>query len=257
MKKFLVLLYGVVAYLLFQATFLYLIGFVGNLFVPKGIDGGYVLAPYQAIIIDFILLALFGLQHSVMARPWFKKYFTRIIPEVIERSTYVIFTCIALIIMFVFWQPLDGMVWSVDNPYLAGVLLALFGLGWATVLVSSFLINHFDLFGLRQVWLYFRGQPYTALPFRTPFLYKWVRHPLYFGLLLAFWAAPVMSVTRLFFALVLTTYVLKAIGWEENDMVKVFGEKYRNYKKQVPMILPSFFRKEEKAPQYETILKGE
>jgi len=255
MKKLFVLIYGVVAYLLFHATFLYLIGFIGNLFVPKGIDNGFVVAPYQAVIIDFLLIALFAAQHSIMARSWFKKAWVKIIPEVIERSTYVICTCIVLITMFYFWQPLDGIVWSVEQPYVVGMLWSLFGLGWAIVLVSSFLINHFDLFGLRQVWLYFRGKPYTDLPFRIPMLYKWVRHPLYFGLLLGFWAAPVMTVTRLFFAVTFTIYIVKAIGWEENDLVRIFGEKYRSYKRNVPMLIPSFFSRKKKEGAYETIMK--
>lgn len=248
-------MYGIVAYLVAVGTLLYLIGFTGNLFVPKGIDGDPLVAPYQAIFINLILLTIFALQHSIMARPWFKKWWTKFVPEAIERSTYLMFTGIVLIILFVFWQPVEGIVWSIKSPILTGVLLAVFGLGWTTVFVSTLLINHFDLFGLRQVWLYFIGKPYTDLAFGTPFLYKWIRHPLYFGLLLGFWAAPVMSVTRLFFAIVWTAYVLKAIRWEEKDLTTVFGEKYRAYKKRVPMIFPSFFPKKEEAPVYDTIIK--
>jgi protein-S-isoprenylcysteine O-methyltransferase Ste14 len=255
MKKLFVLIYGIVAYLVFLATFLYLIGFIGNLFVPKGIDGESLTKPYQAIVINLVLLSIFAVQHSVMARPWFKKWWTQVIPPVIERSTYLICTGIALIILYVFWQPVGGAVWSIENPFITGVLLAIFGLGWTIVLVSSFLINHFDLFGLRQVWLYFRGKPYAPLSFETPFLYKWVRHPLYFGLLLGFWAAPVMSVARLVLAVVWTAYVVKAISWEEKDLIGVFGEKYRSYRKRVPMIIPSFFSEKEKTPVYDTIIK--
>ena len=243
MKKLFVLLYGVLAYLLFFSTFLYLIGFIGNLFVPKGIDDGQSVSMLQAIVANFLLLALFAVQHSVMARPWFKKRWTKIIPAEIERSTFVVFACTALIALFVLWRPVGIVVWSVESSFLSGVLLALFGLGWTIVLVSSFLINHFDLFGLRQVWLYFRGKPHTQLPFATPFLYNWIRHPLYFGLLLGFWAAPVMSVSRLFLAVVWTAYVFYAIGLEENDLIRVFGEKYRSYRKRVPMMIPSIFSK--------------
>lgn len=256
MKKLLVLLYGVFAYVTFLVTFLYLIGFIGNLFVPKGIDDGSAGSLLQAIVVDFLLLALFALQHSVMARPWFKKWWTKIIPEEIERSTYLVFTGIALVLLYVYWQPLDIVVWSVESPFLSGVLMALFGLGWTIVLVSSFLINHFDLFGLRQVWLYFRGKPYTHLSFGTPFLYKWVRHPLYFGLLLGFWAAPQMTVARLFLAVLWTAYVLYAISLEEKDLISVFEEKYRSYKQRVPMLLPSIFSQKEEVPVvYDAIIK--
>lgn len=255
MKRIAVLFYGIIAYFLFFATFLYLIGFTGDLFVPKSVDGELAVPLWQAILTNLSLIALFGLQHSIMARAWFKKWWTQFVPKVIERSTYLIFTCIALVLIFVFWQPMGGEVWKVENGFLSGVLLALFALGWATVLVSSFLINHFDLFGLRQVWLYFRKKPYTSLPFGTPLLYRIVRHPLYLGLLLGFWCAPTMTVTRLLFAAGLTIYVLMAIRWEEKDLLTHFGEKYRRYMKNVPMILPSFFGSKPKTPTYETIIK--
>lgn len=255
MKRFAALLYGVVVYAVFFATFLYMIGFVGNLFVPKAIDGPLEGSLVQALLINVILVLGFAIQHSVMARPWFKEWWTRYIPEPIERSTYVLFTVIALIALFAFWQPLGGIAWSVEDSYASGVLWALFALGWTILLVSTFLINHFDLFGLRQVWLYFHGKEYTNLRFRLPLFYKWVRHPLYFGFVMAFWAAPTMSYSRLFLAILFTGYIIKAIQWEEIDLVNHFGEKYRQYQEKVPMLFP--FGKKKKAPAYETLMKGE
>ncbi len=243
MKKLVALLYGVIVYLIFFATFLYLIGFVGNLFVPKGVDGPLTVPLWQALLTNISLLLLFAIQHSVMARSWFKQWWTKYIPEPIERSTYVLFTVLALVTLFLFWQPMGGTVWAVENGFLTGVLWAVFALGWAILLVSTFLINHFDLFGLRQVWLYFRGTTYQPLPFRLPLFYKWVRHPLYFGFVLAFWAAPVMSVTRLFLAIAFTAYILRAIRWEEKDLLTHFGEKYHQYRERVPMLFPTLFRK--------------
>ena len=255
MKRFAVLLYGVVVYLIFFATFLYLIGFVGNLLVPKSLDGALQVPLLQALLTNVILVLIFGIQHSTMARPWFKKWWKKYIPDPIERSTYVLFTVLALVALFAFWQPLGGIVWSVEDSYFAGVLWALFALGWTILLVSTFLINHFDLFGLRQVWLYFRGKPYEPLRFRLPLLYKWVRHPLYLGFILAFWAAPTMSYSRLFLAALFTAYILRAIRWEEKDLVTHFGEKYRSYQERVPMLLP--FGKKRKSPAYETLMKGD
>lgn len=252
MKRFLVLFYGILAYVFFLATFLYLIGFIGSIVVPKVINGQVVMPTAQAFIIDFLLLALFAVQHSIMARPWFKKHLLRLIPEAAERSTFVLVSCLALIPLFIFWQPLGGTVWVVENIFASGVLWVLFALGWAMVLVSSFLINHFDLFGLRQVWLYFIGKPYTDLAFKTPFLYKFVRHPLYLGLLIGFWAAPEMSVARLVLAAIWTAYVLRAIRWEENDLVRAFGDTYRSYARRVPMIFPSFFKGNKKESEKAT-----
>ena len=256
MKRFAVLLYGVVVYAVFFATFLYLIGFFGNLLVPKGIDGALEVPLWQGILTNVLLVVLFAVQHSIMARPWFKKWWAKFIPEPIERSTYVLFTVLVLAALFFFWQPLGGIVWAVEDSYLSGALWAMFGLGWTILLVSTFLINHFDLFGLRQVWLYFLGKPYTHLKFRIPLFYKWVRHPLYLGFVLAFWAAPVMSISRLFLAVTFTLYILKAIRWEEKDLLQHFGEKYRQYSERVPMILPSFSSKKPIGSAYETIMKG-
>ena len=255
MKRFAVLLYGVVVYAAFFATFLYLVGFTGNLLVPKSIDGALQVPLWQAIITNILLVCFFGAQHSIMARPWFKRAWTNLVPSAIERSTYVLFTVLVLGALFFFWQPLGGTVWAVEDSFLSGALMALFALGWVIVLVSTFLINHFDLFGLRQVWFYFRGKAYEPLRFRVPVFYKWVRHPLYFGFILAFWAAPVMSVSRLCLAILFTTYILKAIRWEEKDLLEHFGEKYRTYSERVPMLLPSFRKKKRVVSAYETIMK--
>ncbi len=255
MKRFAVLLYGVLAYFLFFGTFLYLIGFTGDLLVPKSINGPLQAPLAQALATNVLLILLFAVQHSVMARQGFKRWWTKLIPKPIERSTFMVFTCAALIALFAFWQPLGGTVWSVETGFLKGVLLAAFGLGWVIVLISSFMINHFDLFGLRHVWLYFRGKPYEHLPFNVPLFYRYVRHPLYFGFILAFWSAPEMSVTRLLFALGLTVYILIAIRLEERDLIAHFGEQYRRYRRMAPMLLPAFFRKKEKDPAFLTIIK--
>ena len=255
MKRFAVLIYGVVAYLLFFVTFCYLIGFTGNLFVPKGIEGVLEVPLWQAIVTNLLLVILFGAQHSLMARAWFKKWWTKYVPEPMERSTYVLFTVVALITLFVFWQPMGGTVWSIESGFWVGIIMAIFALGWTLVLVSSFLINHFDLFGLRQVWLYFRKKPYTHLEFKIKNLYSYIRHPLYLGLLLGLWAAPVMSVTRFLFASMLTIYVLVGIYLEEKDMLRLFGERYSLYKSKVPKLIPTFVNRWKK-PAYETIMKG-
>ena len=241
----------------FLFTFSYLIGFTANLIVPKGIDGELSSPLWLSILINFGLILLFGVQHSIMARQWFKKWLTRLIPAAAERSTFVLFSSLALLILFYAWQPLGGTVWILENQGLIILSWVVFGMGYGLVLWSSFQINHFDLFGLRQAWLYYRGKAYTELAFKTPFLYRYVRHPLYLGLLLAFWSAPIMSYTRLLFALLFTIYVLRAIRWEESDLVRVFGEKYRQYKARVPMILPSPFRigGKQKEPVYKAIAK--
>lgn len=238
MKRLLVLLYGVISYLAFFGTFLYAFGFVGNFVVPKTIDGTPQVPLAQAILINASLLLVFALQHSIMARPGFKKAWTKIVPEPMERSTYVLLSSVCLWLLVWQWQPMGGFIWSVENPVGKTILTALFVTGWLIVLVSTFMINHFDLFGLRQVWFYFLGKKYEPLRFRIPFFYKYVRHPLYLGWLIAFWATPVMSAAHLLFAILTTGYILTAIRFEEKDLVTHFGEKYTSYRKKIPMILP-------------------
>ncbi len=241
-KRILIFAYGVACYAIFFATFLYAIGFIGNFIVPTTIDGEPTLPFATALAINLGLLTLFAVQHSVMARPAFKRRWTKIIPPAAERSTYVLFSSLALIALFAFWQPLGGVVWSVDSPIGQAVLYALFAFGWATVLVSTFLINHFDLFGLRQVWLELLGRPYTPLQFGTPFFYRHVRHPLYVGWLFAFWATPHMTVTHLVFALITTAYILTAIQLEEHDLLDAHPE-YAEYRRRVPMLIPRIGRR--------------
>lgn len=238
MSRLLILLYGAVAYVIFLASFLYAVGFVGGFVVPKTIDSGPESGTMMAILMDLVLLSLFAVQHSVMARPFFKRWWTRIIPPAAERSTYVLASSLLLFLMFWQWRPIPGVVWNVTQPALAAILWALFGLGWLVVLVSTFLINHFDLFGLRQVYLHFTGQPYTPIPFTSPWLYRLVRHPIMVGFLIAFWATPMMTQGHLLFAAVVTAYVLVALQLEERDLLAYHGETYSAYQRQVRMLLP-------------------
>jgi methanethiol S-methyltransferase len=230
--------YGLVCYAVFFVTFLYAIGFVGNFVVPKSIDSTPIMPLGQALLINVGLLGLFGLQHSAMARQGFKEQWTRIVPEPVERSTYVLFSSLCLITLFYFWQPLGITIWTVENPMFRNLLYACFGFGWLLVLMTTFLINHFDLFGLRQVYLYLRGRDYTPLNFVTPGPYKYVRHPLYVGWFFAFWSTPTMTFTHLVFAVITTIYILVAIQLEERDLVKVHGKAYANYRDRVPMLIP-------------------
>jgi len=244
-------LYGVVCYLVFFATFLYAIGFLGNFGVPKSIDSGPQSPFLLALAINTALLGLFALQHSVMARPWFKSAWTRIVPAPVERSTYVLFSSVALLLMFWKWQPMGVVIWNVESTAGRLALNALFAAGWLTVLAATFLINHFDLFGLRQVWLYLSRRPYTHLEFRTPGLYRYVRHPLYVGWLLVFWSAPVMTAAHLVFAIATTAYIFIAIQFEERDLVRAHAE-YAEYRRQVPMILPIGSSRERAASKLES-----
>lgn len=238
LKRIATFIYGVFCYLVFFGTFLYAIGFIGNIFVPKSIDSGRTGPLSEALLINAGLLGLFAIQHSVMARPWFKRGWTRIVSKPAERSTYVLLSSLALILLFWQWQPIGGAVWNIDNSTIRVALHAVCAMGWLLVLSSTFLINHFDLFGLRQVFLYLLGKEYTEIRFRTPMLYRHVRHPLYLGWLLAFWSTPTMTIAHLVFALATTAYIFIAIQLEEKDLVAAYGDEYRRYKKSVPMIFP-------------------
>lgn len=244
MKKILFLIYGVVCYFIFFGTYCYAVGFVTNLIVRSGLDSKPSTSIATALLINLGMLVLFALQHSIMARPSFKRRWTTIIPEPLERSTYVLLSSICMILLFAYWQPMGGIVWSVDSATGYWILTAISLLGFGIVLISTFLINHFDLFGLRQVWMFFRGQQYTQLPFKTPFFYQYVRHPLYLGWMIAFWAAPTMTVAHFLFAAVCTAYMLTAIRFEERDLIRVFGEKYIQYRQNAPMLIPFTRRKE-------------
>jgi protein-S-isoprenylcysteine O-methyltransferase Ste14 len=243
MKRVSVFAYGVVAYVLFLVSFLYAAGFVGDFGVPKSLDSPRDGSVAVALAVDLGLLALFALQHSIMARRGFKARLTRVVPEAAERSTYVLASSLALLLLFALWRPLGGVVWDVANPLGRGLVYGLFAFGWLLVFASTLLINHLDLFGLRQVWFYLRGREYSSLRFRTPGLYKLVRHPLYLGWLFAFWATPTMTMTHLFFAAVTTAYILVAIKLEERDLVTDFGAAYADYRRQVPMLVPRLFRR--------------
>lgn len=245
MARAIYLVFGVLAYLIFFATFLYLIAFVGNLpWVDVTVDrGGIAGALATALVVNIALIALFGLQHSVMAREGFKRGWTRIVPKPIERSVYVLLASLMLIILFLFWRPLPDPVWSVENRAAAMALWALFGAGWLLVLVSTFLLSHFELFGLHQVWSNARGTQLPAPQFRQPLFYKLVRHPLYTGFFLAFWATPQMSQGHLLLALGMSAYMLIAIRYEERDMVRLFGDDYVGYQGKVGMLVPGIGRR--------------
>ena len=244
MQRSLTMIFALVAYGVFLATFLYLIAFVGNLpLVPVTVDRGPEAPVQLALVINIALIALFGVQHSVMARQGFKRAWTRIVPQPAERSVYVLAASLALIVLFAFWRPIEGMVWSVTNPAGEMILWALFGLGWAIVLVSTFLLNHFELFGLQQAWFHMRGRTAEPPTLRQPLFYKWVAHPLYSGFFLAFWATPHMSYGHLLLAAGVSAYMLIAIRYEERDLTGVYGEDYTRYRSGVGMIIPRFGRR--------------
>jgi protein-S-isoprenylcysteine O-methyltransferase Ste14 len=238
MGRIVALAYGVGAYLVFFGTILYAIGFVTGIVVPKTIDTGVAGPAGAAIIVNVLLLSLFAVQHSVMARKQFKRWWTLFVPASIERSTYVLLSSLALILVFWQWQPIPAVVWEVSNPTLAAALVGLSLMGWVIVFLSTFLINHFELFGVRQVILNLMGRDDGETKFRTPLLYKMVRHPLYLGFIIAFWAAPVMTVGHLLFALVTTAYILVGIALEERDLVEHFGDEYRRSRARVSWLVP-------------------
>ena len=238
MGRFVAFLYGLLAYAIFFITFLYAIGFVEGLLVPKTIDSGEAVALGEALIVNLLLMSVFAIQHSVMARPQFKKWWTQFVPKSVERTTYVLFASLALILLFWQWRPMPAVIWHVGNPQIANLVLALSFAGWLIVLTSTFLINHFELFGLHQVANNLTGRPMPAPRFRTPLYYKFVRHPIYLGFIVAFWAAPTMSAGRLLFAAVTTAYIVVGALLEEHDLVQVFGDEYRQYRARVSMLVP-------------------
>jgi methanethiol S-methyltransferase len=237
-KRILFFVYALGSYVVFLATFLYAIAFVGGFLVPRRLDGPLDGSLATALAVDCLLLGVFAVQHSVMARRGFKEWWTQIVPWTIERSTYVLFASLALLLLFWQWRPIGMPIWTVENELARIVLWSLSAAGWATVLVVTFLINHFDLFGLRQAWLPLRGVPYTPVTFRTPLPYRFVRHPLYFGFLLAFWMTPTMTLAHLLFAAGTTAYIVIAIQFEERDLLAEHGTAYAEYRRKVPMLLP-------------------
>lgn len=243
MKRILIFAYGVFSYAVFFVTFLYAIGFVMNIGVPKTIDSAPQLPVWKAIAIDSLLLGLFAVQHSIMARPGFKRWWTGIVSKPAERSTYVLFSSAALILLFALWQPIGIVIWNVQQPVAWTLLFSLGAAGWVIVLITTCLISHFDLFGLRQVWFYLRQHPYEPVKFSQPGPYKYVRHPMYIGWLLAFWATPTMTAAHLVFAVLTTAYILIAIRLEERDLIIEHGEQYRRYRRYTPMLIPRFSKR--------------
>jgi len=239
MKRVAVFLYGVLSYAACLVAFLWAIGFVGNFMIPKSLDSAVRVPFWQALITDVLLLGVFAVQHSVMARPAFKRVLTRYIPQAAERSTYVLLSSLLMFALFVYWQPLGGVVWNVSNPALRDAINSLMLLGFGLLLITTFLLNHFDLFGLRQASLYLVGRPYTNLEFSTPLFYRYVRHPLYIGWFIFFWATPTMTGAHLLFAVLTTTYILMAIRWEERDLLMLHGKQYEEYRQSVPKLIPS------------------
>jgi protein-S-isoprenylcysteine O-methyltransferase Ste14 len=238
MGRLLGFLYGIVAYLVFFATILYAIGFVAGMGVPKDIDSGPAVPLTVALVVDIVLMSVFAIQHSVMARPQFKRWWTRIVPPALERSTFVMFASLALILLFWQWRPIPDVIWRVNDPTAAIAVTVLEALGWLLGLLSTFLISHFELFGLHQTANHLVGKPMPSPTFKTPLLYNLVRHPIYLGFIIAFWAAPVMTVGHLLFAAVTTAYIIVGIQLEEHDLVHLFGDEYRRYRDRVSMLVP-------------------
>jgi methanethiol S-methyltransferase len=238
MGRFIAFLYGLISYVVFFVTFLYAIGFVSGLLVPKTIDSGTLAPTSEALAVNIVLMSLFAIQHSVMARREFKEWWTQYVPKSLERSTYVLFASLVLVLLFWQWRPMPNVVWHIENPLVATAITSLSFLGWLIVLTSTFLINHFELFGLHQVANNLAGRTMPVPRFRTPLYYKFVRHPIYLGFIIAFWAAATMSVGHLLFAAVTTAYIFVGIFLEERDLVDLFGDDYRRYKDRVSMVLP-------------------
>ncbi|MCC6585100.1 MAG: isoprenylcysteine carboxylmethyltransferase family protein [Bryobacterales bacterium] len=252
MKRTLIFGYGVLGYAVFLVSLLYAVGFLANFIVPRSIDSTPTIGTGWALLADIGLLSAFALQHSIMARPAFKRAWTRIIPEPAERSTYVLLSSILLGTLCYFWQPIGGVIWNIEGATARGIVYGMFASGCLLVLAATFQINHFDLFGLRQAWFVLMDEPYKPIPFRKPFLYRQVRHPLYVGWLMAFWSAPTMTVAHMLFAVMTTCYILIAIQFEERDLVQQHGRNYLRYRQEVPMLVP-FTGKTGTAPVQEPI----
>ena len=243
MSRAAALIFAILAYAIFFATFLYLIAFVGDLeLAPRTVDVGPDSPLAAAIAVDVALIALFGLQHSVMARQGFKRWWTRVVPWAVERSVYVLMASLALIILMTLWRPIDTIVWNVGDPLVSDLIWVVFWLGWGMVLLSTFLLNHFELFGLQQAWFHVRGRPWEKPVFRQPLFYRWIRHPLYLGFFMAFWAAPEMTAGHLLLAGGMSVFMLIAIQYEEKDLVALFGRDYEDYRQRAGMLLPRFRR---------------
>tara|TARA_R110000868_G_scaffold410646_2_gene699359 strand:+ start:2670 stop:3401 length:732 start_codon:yes stop_codon:yes gene_type:complete len=239
--RFLFFLYGIITYAIFLGTFLYAMGFVGNFYVPKSMDSGNSGPIGEAILINVLLLGVFGIQHSVMARKGFKEFLAKIIPPAIERNTYVLFSSLALMLIFWQWRPMGELIWDVSNTALGTLLVAISVVGWMLVLISTFLIDHFELLGLKQAYYNLQAEKMPSIEFKTPGLYKIVRHPIYLGFTIAFWATPIMTTAHLLFATATLAYTLVGIYLEEKDLVSMFGDEYRAYKSQVSMMIPLRF----------------
>lgn len=250
MSRILIFAYGVASYLIFLGVFIYSIAFLGNLYIPNSIDADPVGPVWQAVAINLALLGGFAVQHSLMARPAFKRWWTRIIPPAAERSTYILFSNFAMIALFLWWQPIGGVIWDVAAQPARSIILAIYFIGWAILFYATCLLNHFELFGLRQIWCHLRGESLPDAKFRKPGLYKHVRHPIYVGWLIIFWATPTMTIAHLLFAVMTTAYILIAVQLEERDLVDELGEDYRAYKRTVPMIIP-FLKLGRKTPKPE------
>jgi protein-S-isoprenylcysteine O-methyltransferase Ste14 len=243
MKKMSAFIYGVICYAVFFISFLYAIGFVGNLAVPKGIDSGTPVGVPESLIVNLVLLGLFAVQHTIMARPAFKRWWTRIVPETVERSTFVVIASLLLLLLYWQWRPMTGVIWSVEHAAGRLVLTTVFWLGWIIVLLSTFMIDHFDLFGLRQVFLPLIHREYSGVQFKTSMFYRFVRHPIMLGFIIAFWATPHMSVGHLLFAVATTIYILMGLQFEEHDLKAAIGPDYEAYSRRVPMLIPCMKRR--------------